>query len=77
MNIEFEIEMDIGKLLITFGFVAILIGVVITYSPNVFSWFGKLPLDINIQTEHTRVFIPITSMLVISLILNLLMRLFR
>jgi hypothetical protein len=26
-----------------------------------------LPLDINIQTEHTRVFIPITSMLVISL----------
>jgi len=37
----------------------------------------KLPLDINIQTEHTRVFIPITSMLVISLILNLLMRLFN
>ena len=38
---------------------------------------SKLPLDINIQTEHTRVFIPITSMLVISLILNLLMRLFN
>ena len=38
---------------------------------------GKLPLDINIQTEHTRVFIPITSMFVISLILNLLMRLFN
>ena len=37
----------------------------------------KLPLDINIQTEHTRVFIPITSMLVISLILNLLIRLFN
>ncbi len=69
--------MDIGKLLITIGSATVIAGIVITYMPNFFSWFGKLPLDINIQTEHTRVFIPITSMLVISLILNLLMRLFN
>lgn len=69
--------MDLGKFLIIVGLVSILIGAVIIYMPNVFSWFGKLPLDINIQTEHTRVFIPIMSMLVISLVLNLLLRLFR
>jgi hypothetical protein len=69
--------MDIGKLLITVGVVTVLAGIIITYMPNLFSWFGKLPLDINIQTEHTRVFIPITSMLVISLILSFLMRLFN
>jgi hypothetical protein len=69
--------MDIGRLLITVGVVTVLAGIIITYMPNWFSWFGKLPLDINIQTEHTRVFIPITSMLVISLILNILMRLFN
>ena len=69
--------MDIGKLLITVGVVTVIAGIIITYMPNWFSWFGKLPLDINIQTEHTRVFIPITSMLVISLILNILMRLFN
>jgi hypothetical protein len=69
--------MDIGKLLITVGVVTVIAGIVITYMPNFFGWFGKLPMDINIQTEHTRVFIPITSMLVISLILNLLMRLFN
>jgi hypothetical protein len=69
--------MDIGKLLITAGIITVLVGVVITFIPNLFSWFGKLPLDINIQTKHTRVFIPITSMLVISLILSLLMNLFN
>jgi hypothetical protein len=63
--------------LITVGVVTVIAGIIITYMPNLFSWFGKLPLDINVQTEHTRVFIPITSMLVISLILNLLIRLFN
>jgi hypothetical protein len=69
--------MDIGKLLITVGIVTVLSGSVMTYMPNLFSWFGRLPFDINIQTEHTRVFIPITSMLVISLVISLVMRLFR
>ncbi|MEN9756987.1 MAG: hypothetical protein RL755_1174 [Pseudomonadota bacterium] len=69
--------MDIGKLLITVGGLFIVIGALFTYRPTIFNWFGKLPFDINIQTEHTQVFIPITSMLVISLIFNLLMRLFR
>jgi hypothetical protein len=69
--------MDMGKLLITLGIIAVLAGIIIIYVPNLFSWFGKLPLDINIQTEHTRVFIPITSMLVISLILSLLTSLFN
>ena len=67
--------MDMGKLLITVGVVTVLAGIIITYMPSLFSWFGKLPLDINIQTEHTQVFSPITSMLVIlSLLMNLLNR---
>lgn len=69
--------MDIEKLVITVGVVIVLIGLIMTYVPNLFNWFGRLPLDINIQTEHTRVFIPITSMLVVSLVLSLLMNLFK
>lgn len=69
--------MDIGKLLITAGIIIVLVGVIITFIPNLFSWFGRLPFDIHIENEHTRVFIPITSMLVISLVLSLLMNLFK
>jgi hypothetical protein len=69
--------MDIGKLLITVGLVTVLAGIIITYMPNLFSWFGRLPFDIRIENEHSSVFIPITSMLVISLALSLLMNLFK
>lgn len=59
--------MDIGKLLITIGMVSVLVGLVMTYTP----------IDIRIENEHSSVFIPITSMLVISLVLSLLMNLFN
>jgi hypothetical protein len=65
-----------GKLLITVGMITVLAGVIITYMPNLFSWFGRLPFDIRIENENSSVFIPITSMLVISLILTILMSLF-
>jgi hypothetical protein len=68
--------MDMGKLLITVGMITVLAGVIITYMPNLFSWFGRLPFDIRIENENSSVFIPITSMLVISLILTILMNLF-
>jgi hypothetical protein len=69
--------MDIGKLLITAGIIIVLVGVIITFMPNLFSWFGRLPFDIRIENDHSSVFIPITSMLVISLVLSLLMRFFK
>lgn len=69
--------MDIEKLIIIVGVVIVLIGLIMTYTPNLFSWFGRLPFDIRIENEHTRVFIPITSMLVVSLALSLLINLFR
>lgn len=32
------------------------------------SWFGNLPGDIRIQNERTTVFVPITSMIVLSIV---------
>ncbi|HSJ84419.1 MAG TPA: DUF2905 domain-containing protein [Acidimicrobiia bacterium] len=68
-------------LLIVVGALIVLIGVILRYFPWLFSWFGHLPGDIRRETESTTVFIPITSMLVVSvvgtLILNLASRFFR
>ena len=36
------------------------------------SWLGNLPGDVRISTGNTRIYIPITSMLLISLALNAL-----
>jgi hypothetical protein len=37
-----------------------------------FSWLGRLPGDIRIQREHVQIFIPITTMIVISIVLSAL-----
>jgi hypothetical protein len=37
------------------------------------SWFGRLPGDIRISSDNTRVYIPITSMLLVSVVLNVML----
>jgi hypothetical protein len=65
-----------GKLLIIIGIAIAVIGLALTYLPGLFGWFGKLPGDIRIERDKTFIFIPITSMIVISLALTLLANLF-
>ena len=67
--------MEAGKLLVLLGSVLILAGRVLWLAPQAFSWFGRLPGDIRIKGEHTYVFIPVTSMLLLSLLLTLLVNL--
>jgi hypothetical protein len=40
-----------------------------------FSWFGRLPGDIRIERETVHVYVPIVSMLVVSIVLTLLLNL--
>jgi hypothetical protein len=65
------------RLLIIIGFLCIAIGLIWSYAPWMLNWFGKLPGDINIKSERSRVFIPITSMIIISLVVSVLINLFR
>ena len=42
-----------------------------------FGWFGKLPGDIRIERDTVRIYIPLVSMLVISVVFTLLVNLIR
>lgn len=64
-----------AKWFIILGAVLLLIGAALQFAPWLFSWFGKLPGDINVKRESVSVFIPITSMIVVSLLLTLLLNL--
>ncbi len=66
-----------AKTLILIGAALLALGVALYLAPGLFSWFGKLPGDIRIESERTRVFIPITSMVIISLVLSLLLSFFN
>jgi len=41
------------------------------------SWFGRLPGDVRWETERARVYVPVASMIVVSLALSLLAWIFR
>jgi hypothetical protein len=62
-------------LVVVGGFCLIVLGLLI-YS-GALSWFGRLPGDIRYEGENTRVYVPIVSMLIISLALSLLLGLLR
>lgn len=66
-----------GRWLIITGAVILVLGIVVQFAPWLVSWFGKLPGDINIEKERTRVFVPITSMILLSIVLTVLVNLFN
>lgn len=70
---------QIGQLVVLAGIVAVVIGLIIWAGG--LSWFGKLPGDVRIEGKNATVFIPVVSMLVVSLVLSvalsLLLRLLR
>lgn len=66
---------DLARLLILFGAVILVLGVVLLAGPKI-PFLGRLPGDILIQREGTTVFIPIATALVLSLVLTVLLNLF-
>ena len=65
-----------SKLFIGLGIMFLLLGAILHWAPWLLSWFGKLPGDINYQDGNTRIFFPITSMIVVSLVLSVLLNFF-
>ena len=64
-----------GLLIIGAGLTLAVVGLVVHFGG--LSWFGRLPGDIRYQGENTRVFVPITSMILASVVLTVLVNLFR
>jgi hypothetical protein len=65
----------LGLLLVGLGVAAILVGLLVW--AGWLSWFGRLPGDIRIERENVRFYFPITSMILISIVLSLFMALLR
>ena len=56
---------------------AILIGFGLLVCSGALRWFGKLPGDISYKGDHMQFYVPVVSMLIISLVLSLLFYLLR
>jgi hypothetical protein len=66
-----------GKWIIFAGLALVLIGAIVQFAPWAVSWFGRLPGDIRIEGEKGSVFIPLTSMIIISVVLTIIVNLLK
>jgi hypothetical protein len=65
----------LGLALVLLGLAVIVVGLLVW--SGALSWFGRLPGDVRIDRGNVKVYFPITSMILISLVLTLLLNLLR
>ena len=65
----------LGRLLILFGVVSIIAGLVLFIAPRV-PWLGRLPGDVIVERGRFTLYVPIVTSLVVSIVLTILLNLF-
>jgi uncharacterized membrane protein len=66
---------SVGLLVIVAGVIIVVAGLLI-YA-GAFSWFGRLPGDIRYESDKVQVYVPLVSMLLVSVVLSLLFYILR
>ncbi len=66
-----------GKYIVLFGVIIVLIGGVIYFFHDKLQWFGRLPGDIRVEKENFRFYFPITTMVLLSVLLSVVINLIK
>ena len=67
---------ELGKFAVVIGIVMTLIGLIL-WSGFAPKWLGRLPGDIRIEREHSAFYFPIVTCIILSVLLSLLLSIFR
>jgi di/tricarboxylate transporter len=64
-----------GLVLILLGVALVVVGLLV--STGALSWFGRLPGDLRWEGERGRIYLPVVSMILVSIVLSVLAWVFR
>jgi len=67
---------ELGKMLIVFGVIMAVVGAVLVFGPKI-PWLGKLPGDFTYRGERFTFYFPLATCVLLSVILSLILYLFR
>ena len=70
-------EQNIGKYIIVTGIAIMIIGVIFYFFHDKLQWIGRLPGDIRIEKPNFKFYFPITTMILASILLSVLLWIFR
>lgn len=68
---------DTGKYIIIIGAAIIIIGLLIYFFHDKLTWIGRLPGDIRIEKENFRFYFPITTMILLSILVSAILWIIR
>lgn len=61
----------IAKYIVIGGVVLVVVGLILYFAGDKLGWLGRLPGDIRIEKENFRFYFPITTMILISVLISL------
>ncbi len=67
---------ELGKMLLVFGVILAAAGVLLLVAPRI-PWLGKLPGDLTYRGERFTFYFPLATSIVLSVVLSLILYLFR
>lgn len=68
---------ETGKWIIVAGALLLLVGVLVYFFHDKLHWIGRLPGDIRIEKENFRFYFPLTTMVLASVLLNVIIRIVK
>jgi hypothetical protein len=68
---------NIGKWIVVLGILVILLGGIWYLFGDKLSFLGKLPGDIRIERDNFKFYFPITTMVLISILINVVLRVIK
>ncbi|MGN6638338.1 MAG: DUF2905 domain-containing protein [Mucilaginibacter sp.] len=66
-----------AKYLILIGAILLVSGIFIYFFGNNFKWIGRLPGDIRIERDNFRFYFPLTTLILLNLLIFLIIRIIK
>jgi len=68
---------QLGKYIIIFGAVIVVIGLLVYFFHGKLHWFGRLPGDIRIERGNFKFYFPLVTMIIVSILLTIILNILR
>jgi H+/Cl- antiporter ClcA len=70
-------DQQTGKYVLIAGAIIVAAGILIYFLHDYLKWIGKLPGDFRIEKENFRFYFPLATMLILSLVITILINIFK
>lgn len=68
---------DTGKWVILIGLFILVVGIVIYFFHDKLHFIGRLPGDIRVEKENFRFYMPITTMILLSIVVSIILKVIK